>query len=159
MARSTELEAAHNPMSWASEQDIGFFTGLEDSFQFPHDMIRHATPGYLDDISYPIPLSMTTRDTMRSLEPRAQSKPSAKMSALFLNRIIGSYPAMMVRKETFPPFIHPHTSSGDGAHLPEPLLNCTRLAQMFVNRSKETSKFVWRTIKMEQERLWNDVKY
>ena len=66
----------------------------------------------------------------------------------------------MMRKETLPPFIHPVWFSECGeikGSFPEALVNCMTIAQMFVNRGKETNKFMWRTIRMEQERMWFEV--
>lgn len=150
-----ELGALPTPFDWSFERDLGFLNSLGGNFPSPHAMTRQSGPGDLHDIFCSIPASLSS--TARSLEPRALAKTSGKMSALFLTRILGSYPAMMLRKETFPPFIHPHTESGNDNSLPEALVNCMSIAHMFVNRNKETSKFVWRTIRMEQERLWLEV--
>jgi hypothetical protein len=103
-----------------------------------------------------IPQSISTPETARPLVPRSMKKDGAQMSAFFLSRILSSYPEKMMRKETFPAFIHPRCFSfrpRENDPLPEALVNCMSLAQMFNGRTKETSKLVWRMIRMEIERL------
>jgi hypothetical protein len=103
-----------------------------------------------------IPQSISPPETARPLVPRSVKKDGAQMSAFFLSKIMSSYPEKMMRKETFPPFIHPRCFSFGPGHddpLPEALVNCMSLAQMFNGRTKETSKLVWRMIRMEIERL------
>jgi len=68
-----------------------------------------------------------------------------------------AYPLMMLRRETFPPFIHPHWCRQSSPVLPEPLSNCMSIAQMFASRSDETKPFLWRTIKAEDERVLTQV--
>jgi hypothetical protein len=83
------------------------------------------------------------------------------MSAFFVITIIGSYPAMMLRKETFPSFIHPACVSereDSGDYIPEALLKLQSIAQIFANRSRGTSKFMWRMIRVEQQRIYSDVR-
>jgi hypothetical protein len=99
--------------------------------------------------------------SMRSIGPRSLGKRSSQIGAAFLPCMLASYPAMMLRKETFPPFIHcvrGSESRHSNKSLPESLVNCMTIAQMFVTRGKETSKFMWRTIRMEQERIWLQVR-
>ncbi|GIZ48088.1 hypothetical protein CKM354_001116100 [Cercospora kikuchii] len=60
---------------------------------------------------------------------------------------------MMARKETFPPFVHSHSyqkSMTGTSTLPQPLVNCMGVAQMFASRTCETRPFLWRTVRMEQ---------
>ena len=64
-----------------------------------------------------------------------------------------AYPMMMLRRETLPPFIHPHWHRQSTPALPEPLSNCMSIAQMFAFRSEETKPFIWRTVKAEDERF------
>ncbi|KIW48328.1 hypothetical protein, variant [Exophiala oligosperma] len=64
-------------------------------------------------------------------------------------RMLRSFPRMMLRRETFPPFIHTH----QGHDLPEPIANCMSIAQIFCSRNTVNGAFVWRTIRAEQDRL------
>ena len=63
---------------------------------------------------------------------------------------------MMLRKETFPPFIH--SSYCLHGEMPKALVNCMSIVQMFSTRTSASNEFVWRTIRMEQERLWVEVR-
>lgn len=102
--------------------------------------------------------SIPSKDIRKSLLPKSFGKCGSAMSADFLTRIVEAYPAMMLRPETFPPFIHPIWISKDGhRYLPEALVNCMTISKMFVNRGEGNNKFLWRTIRMEQDRIWQEV--
>ncbi|KAN0112523.1 hypothetical protein V8E51_005474 [Hyaloscypha variabilis] len=74
------------------------------------------------------------------MSPRTLRKNGSQMHSTLLTRIIGYYPAMM---------LHNGTPS-------EALINCMSVAQLFVNRTRETRKFLWGTVRMEQERMWRE---
>ncbi|CAH0026966.1 unnamed protein product [Clonostachys rhizophaga] len=79
-----------------------------------------------------------------------QPSPEAEASATIVMHCIRSYPQMMLRRQTFPPFIHPHWHT---EKLPENLVNCMSIAQLFVTRTSENSPFLWRTIDNEVSRF------
>lgn len=71
-----------------------------------------------------------------------------------------AFPAMMLRRETFPWFIHQQSqilSNPATADLPEALSNCMSIAQMFALRTSETTPVLWRTIKVEYRRWSKEV--
>jgi hypothetical protein len=79
---------------------------------------------------------------------------------IFLTMIIDmvhAYPRMMMRRETFPPFIHTVSPAGESPDerrkLPENLTNCMGIAQLFVAFNDDTRLFVWGTIWAELRRL------
>lgn len=80
--------------------------------------------------------------------------PAANGSANVIKQALRSYPQMMLRRSTFPPFIHPYQ---DKSHLPEPLSNCMGIAMLFVSRNPDTSPFLWQSIRREQDRNLNEV--
>ncbi|KAF2489434.1 hypothetical protein BU16DRAFT_622951 [Lophium mytilinum] len=134
---------------WAPQIDPGFsidmtFPNISEIFQpSVNDCIPPEGCIYLAD-----PESLPFRPIVR----RKMARSGSEMSSQFLIRIIRSYPEMMLRRETFPPFIHPQyrTSSGD---IPETLANCMSVAQMFTTRTKESKNFMWRAIQMERDRV------
>ena len=66
---------------------------------------------------------------------------------------------MMLRRETFPWFIHPQSqllSEPARTALPEALSTCMSIAQMFALRTSETMRFLWRAIKTEYRRLLSE---
>jgi hypothetical protein len=79
---------------------------------------------------------------------------SAKFAASLLSHAISAFPQMMLRRQTFPPFIHAqwHLPS-----LPETLANCMSIAQIFATRTSETRPFLWRMIGAEVQRLQDEV--
>ncbi|KAN0089203.1 hypothetical protein V8E51_019463 [Hyaloscypha variabilis] len=79
---------------------------------------------------------------------------------IFLTMIIDmvhAYPRMMMRRETFPPFIHAFSPAGESpdeqSKLPENLTNCMGIAQLFAVCNDDTRLFVWGTIWAELRRL------
>lgn len=85
------------------------------------------------------------------LVPLRASGAAAQHSTQFLIRALRAYPLMMLRRETLPPFIHPHWCRQGTPSLPEPISNCMSIAHMYASRSEETRSFLWRTVKAENE--------
>ncbi|PNP55209.1 hypothetical protein FNYG_15536 [Fusarium nygamai] len=65
-------------------------------------------------------------------------------------QMLYAYPQMMLRRQTFPPFIHPHWHLKT---LPEALGNCVGISQLFAARTPETQPFLWRMVAAEEERF------
>lgn len=101
-----------------------------------------------------IPMTISRHQNPCVLKPYLLQGPVAQYNAKHIVQTLRAYPRMMLRKSTFPPFIHPHWYG----HLPAPLANCMGIAQMFSARTADTSPFVWRTIMMEQQRLADEVR-
>jgi hypothetical protein len=90
------------------------------------------------------------------------SDPVSHFSATMVMQMLRSFPQMMIRRETLPSFIHGHwyrPSSDTELSLPEPLVNCMGIAQIFASHNPESKPFLWRTVKMEQrsfiEKVWS----
>ena len=89
-------------------------------------------------------------------------RPHAHHNADLIIQSLRSFPTMMLRRETFPWFIHPHSqllSKSVGATLPEALSNCMSVAQMFVSRTPETKHFLRQTIGAEYRRFISEVRF
>lgn len=82
--------------------------------------------------------------------------PVSKVTANIVMQMLCAFPQGMLRRETFPPFLHPHWSCTSGATestLPEPLVNCMGLAQVFASHNPDTRPFLWHSVKAEQRSL------
>jgi hypothetical protein len=157
-----DLEAAPDPLLWNLDSGIEFppSHALKSSFPFHTTAPIYGQSALVSGAFSPsIPTSLSPGSLSRSLALRSLGRDGSHISVMFLTRILGCYPAMMLRPETFPPFLHPTTfsESRDRCIPSEALVNCMSIAQMFVNRTKETKKFLWGTVKMEQERMWLEV--
>lgn len=111
-----------------------------------------------NELSLSIPLSLPTY-TPRSLIQRPKVKPGTGRIANLMFHTLKSYPQMMLRPDTLPPFIHPAwVSDGvfDSDHL-EPLNNCISLVHMVSSRVRGSRKLFWRNVRMECERLCEEV--
>ena len=76
--------------------------------------------------------------------------PAQQLFTSMLIDMIRAYPLMMTRRETFPPFVHPHCYLYEGCNtLPQVLTNCMGIAQLFVSRTNDTRPFLWTTILAE----------
>ncbi|KAK2606428.1 hypothetical protein QQS21_003121 [Conoideocrella luteorostrata] len=91
----------------------------------------------------------------RALTPLSQDTSTSRHAANLISRIVGAFPQMMLRRHTFPPFIHSYWHE---PVVPANLANCMSIAQLFVSRTSDTRPFLWRTIEAEQQRLL-DQKY
>jgi hypothetical protein len=101
-------------------------------------IIRTSTPSWVPSI-------------LRSL---SLPDPATQQSINLAMNIIRSFPQMMLRRQTFPPFIHPlwHLPT-----LPESLASCMSIAQLFVSRTSESRPFLWRCIRAEELRMRDEV--
>lgn len=76
--------------------------------------------------------------------------PAQQLFTSMLIDMIRAYPLMMTRRETFPPFVHPHCYLYEGCNtFPQVLTNCMGIAQLFVSRTSDTRPFLWSTIVAE----------
>lgn len=88
------------------------------------------------------------------------SDPVSQRSTTLLLQALRALPRMMLRRQTFPPFIHPHwhrPSTATRTAVPEPLANCMSVAHIFASSTFETKPFLWRTIRAEQRRFIDEV--
>ncbi|CAG9984211.1 unnamed protein product [Clonostachys byssicola] len=79
--------------------------------------------------------------------------PISKFTANIVMQTLCAFPQMMLRRETFPSFIHGHwhcTESDSAAPLPKPLVSCMGLAQVFASHNADTRPFLWEKIREEQ---------
>ena len=103
-----------------------------------------------------IPAALTY--TVRSLIQRPNIKTEAQRTANLILHSLKSYPLMMLRHNTLPPFIHPRSISSDveNTHM-EPLTNCISLVHMIGSGVQGSRKLFWRNVRLECERLCEEV--
>ncbi len=98
--------------------------------------------------------------------PRKFSAGSSLLTAKYLMAVLHSYPEFMMDNSSFPPYIHSYTpkSNGDdsncnedGERAQESLAICSSIVQMTLNKTRENHAFIWRTIRLEQQRLYEEV--
>jgi hypothetical protein len=108
---------------------------------------------------------ITEKSAMMQDPKFAALQPAALHALRSANLIIQSlraFPTMMLRRETFPWFIHPHShllAESPEAVLPEALTNCMSIAQMFVSQTPETRHLLRRTMTTEYRRWTIEVRY
>lgn len=111
-----------------------------------------------NQLSLTIPSSLPVYSP-RSLVQRPKIKAGTQRIANLMFHTLKSFPQMMLRPDTLPPFIHPAwVSEGvfDTDHL-EPLNNCISLVHMVNSRVRGSRKLFWRNVRMECERLCEEV--
>ncbi len=91
---------------------------------------------------------------IRSLIQRPRLNSGQQRIANLILHTLKSYPLMMLRDSTLPPFIHPHLASADAENdQMEPITNCISLVHMIGSKSHGTRKLFWRNVRQECERL------
>ncbi len=140
-------------------------TCLSDASLKLYDKLDQQSASWCAWMRRDISLSVVTENP--TVEPNSNlltilqmKRPYAQHSADLVIQSLRSFPTMMLRRETFPSFIHPHSqplSKPSGAALPEALLTCMSVAQMFASRTSETKYFLWRTIRAECRRIISEV--
>ena len=83
-----------------------------------------------------------------------KSEPVSRFIATSVIEMIRTYPLMMLRRENLPPFIHGHWYRPSGnaqSSLPEPLVNCMGIAQIFASHNVESKRYLWHLVKTEQQ--------
>ena len=95
---------------------------------------------------------------LRSFDQRPNLKTGAQRIANLILHTLKSYPLMMLRDGTLPPFIHPHliSSAAENNNM-EPLTNCISLVHMLSSRTHGSRKLFWKNVRMECERLCAEV--
>ena len=124
-------------------------------------MTTDPTTNYLDMSWFNISNDMQINMPMQSLSAKGDlTRVSTRLSSLqYASRVIMqmlyAFPQMMLRRQTFPPFVHPHWHQ---KHLPETLSNCMSIARLFAARTAETESFLWKMISTEEERFRDQVR-
>lgn len=138
----SELDDASN-----TNDPIGRFSLLDDV-----DLSSEAQGLAIEELTSDYPNSTSNSGFLTRLH---KSEPLVKQSASLVMDAICAIPEQMLRRETFPPFIHPHWNR---PAMPEPLAICMRIAQMFASRTPDIKPFIWRTILAEQRRILKQVR-
>ena len=91
----------------------------------------------------------------RSLNKRPKLKIESQRIADLMVHNLKSYPLMVLRHKTLPPFIHPHllSSEAENDHT-EPLTNCISLVHMLGSGVQGSRKLFWKNVRLECEHLY-----
>ena len=78
-------------------------------------------------------------------------KPYAQHNADLIIQTLRALPTMMLRRNTFPWFVHSHAHllTIQKEALPEALSTCMSVAQLFASRTAETKPILWCTVRAE----------
>ena len=113
-----------------------------------------------------LPTSLSVQHTAGIFLPRSFATKASSLTAKYLKAVLSSYPKLMIQNPALPPYVHPYFSnnvgddflcSKDKTYLPESLAICSSIVQMSLTKTRESHTFVWRTIRLEQERLFRKV--
>ncbi|EXJ89798.1 hypothetical protein A1O3_02865 [Capronia epimyces CBS 606.96] len=111
-------------------------------------------------IPIPIPISTLSNYALRSFIQRPKIKTGHQRIANLILHTLKSYPLMMLRDNTLPPFIHPHLISSDDVESNhtrndmEPLTNCINLVRMISGGVRGSRKLFWKNVGLECERMY-----
>ncbi len=152
-------------LDW-DDPDINFAEFLnqqtnDEAVQYPSStssLLRHSTPStdrtvqLQPAISSPnVPIQKPPTSTLRSLIQRPKRNAGAQRIANLILHTLKSYPLMMLRHDTLPPFIHPGLISSDAENNNmEPLANCISLVHM-ISGVQGSRKLFWKNVRLECE--------
>ena len=86
-------------------------------------------------------------------------RPHAQHNADLIVQALRSFPTMMLRKETFPWFIHPRSYiSPTDTTVPKALSSCMAISQVFISRTPETLQFLRQSIGAECRKFTSEVE-
>ena len=95
---------------------------------------------------------------VRSLIQRPKMQAGAQRIANLILHTLKSYPLMMLRHDTLPPFIHHSFGSSDVEDTDmEPLTNCISLVHMISRGFQGSRKLFWKNVRLECEHLFQEV--
>lgn len=126
--------------------------------------IQDSYPHFVED-----PFTPQTREidlkAHKAFQPRKLWDHQFSLNKNFVLSALRSYPARILPGKKPPPFFHPEClvesldARGEKQKvLPGALRNCAALVQWFQVKDETNAAFFWNTIRMEQERLWAEVR-
>ncbi|ORY01122.1 hypothetical protein BCR34DRAFT_494155 [Clohesyomyces aquaticus] len=120
----------------------------------PYSTIAPLSPSL--EISYPDSSWRTRQTSTRTALTRLKHQDLAiDYVCDLIVSILKAFPRMMLRRETFAPFIHPYWH---WPTLPEKLASCVSIAQLFETRTIESRPFLWRVIDIEEQRFSGEME-
>jgi hypothetical protein len=130
-------------------------------------LVRHSKPstnqafqGQQAPSSPNISIPAAPTSTFRSFIQRPKMKTGTPRIANLILHTLKSYPLMMMRHNTLPPFLHPRVISSDVENDDmEPLTNCLSLVHMISSGFHGSRKLFWKNVQMECERLCEEVRW
>jgi len=151
--QNTQITEKHkvylSPMSmpWSPSSTL---MSYQTTTTTPHQFEYTISPSQLS-----IPRSPTS--TIRSLARRPKPELGGRDQIItnLILHTLKSYPMMMLRRNTLPPFIHPILLSPDQPENPpmESILNCISLVNMISTGGQGSRKLFWKNVRMECERI------
>lgn len=131
--------------------------GLSDTSVASNNKMNYQVASWCSWTSNDIDLSVVAQNSLMKANSHLlvdfqKERPHAQHSADMIIQSLRSLPTMMLRRETFPWFVHPQShllAKPSRAALPEAISTCMSIAQMFASRTSETTHFLWRSIQVE----------
>lgn len=99
----------------------------------------------------------------RGFFPRTTRNQQFSLNRKYMITTLHSYPFAMLpgKSQKLPAFIHPQSLGRGSKNVPgggdSPLENCLAIVQMWSVKNEANSKLIWKTVRLEQERLSSEV--
>ena len=106
-----------------------------------------------------VPLPKQPTYLFGSLIQRSRPHTGTQRTASLIVQILKSYPLMLVRPNTLPPFIHPRLVRRDVENSDmEALNNCITLLHMITSGVPGSRRLFWRNVRTECEKFLEEVR-
>jgi hypothetical protein len=149
----------HSPVI---DADMSNTIAAQDGPLVQHSLPSTSTTIHMPNIAVSAALNFSIpsvpREATRSLVLKSNSRPGSNRVVTLILHTLKSYPQMMLRDGTLPPYIHPHLVSSEfGSNDMESLHNCISLVRMIGNRMRGSRKLFWKNVRLECERMSTEV--
>lgn len=132
------------------EPSLSTFRSFASTDHAPEAQVAKSFP--IMSIPKPLPL------TVRSFVQRPRLETGTQRIANLVLHTLKSYPLMILRQNTLPPFIHPLLMSPKAeAKYGESLDNCISLIHMLKGGLRGSRKLFWKNVRLECERMLEEV--
>ncbi|KAL5426956.1 hypothetical protein PMIN04_001679 [Paraphaeosphaeria minitans] len=128
-----------------------------------HSLVRHSSPStstsiHIPDLVIPAAFDFSIPPvptiSTHSLVLKSKARPGSHRVVTLILHTLKSYPQMMLRDGTLPPYVHPHLVSSDfNGNDMESLSNCISLVHMISHKVRGSRKLFWKNVRLECERM------
>jgi hypothetical protein len=133
----------------------------------PESFLFNESRWPLDFSNVPLLVHSPVLRAPRAFVPKRQRHPKISLTRKYVICTMKAYPQMLLSGKELPPFVHPQLQSSSANvglttirnPSTDPLATCVSITAMWSVKNKHNTAFIWRSIRSEQERLFEEVRF